>query len=82
MTSLYVIKASAKQLSVAVAVPVLEGKVFAVQEIVTFAGQVIPGPVLSTTIIFWMHVLLLPQSSVPVHVLNILHGGGSDWMIN
>ena len=62
----------------AVAFPVLAGKVLAVQEIVIFAGQVIPGPVLSTTMIFCTQVLLLPQSSVPVHVLNILHGGGPD----
>lgn len=72
---------SAIQLSVAVAFPVLAGNVFAVQDTVTFAGQVMVGATPSIKKIFWRHVLLLPHSSVAVHVLIILQGGGLNWII-
>lgn len=47
--SVKVIVAEASQLSVAVAVPVLAGKVLSVQSTVTLAGHVIAGPWLSST---------------------------------
>ena len=49
VTSLNVIVGIASQLSVAVALPVFEGKVLAVHSIVVFAGHVIIGAVLSST---------------------------------
>lgn len=52
------------QLSLESGDPVLPGNVLAVQEIVTFAGQVIEGPALSSMVMTWLHVLELPQSSV------------------
>ena len=51
------------QLSVDNGDPVFAGKVLAVQEMVTFAGQVIDGPVLSSIVMTWMQVMKLPQSS-------------------
>jgi hypothetical protein len=51
VTSLNVTVGVASQLSVAVAVPVLAGKVLAVHWIVTLAGQVIAGAPLSVTMI-------------------------------
>lgn len=64
----------------AVAFPVLAGKVFAVHDTVTFGGQVIVGAIPSTNNIFWLQVLLLPHASVAVQVLIILHGGGLNWI--
>lgn len=61
------------QLSVAVAVPVNAGNVLSVQRIVTFAGQVTAGGVLSSTKIVWIQVLELPQSSVANQVLVIVY---------
>ncbi len=58
----------AVQLSEAVAVPVVAGKVLAVQEIVTFAGQVIVGLVESVMLIIWLQVAVLPHTSVMVQV--------------
>lgn len=48
VTSVDVIVGVASQLSVAVAVPVRAGNVLSVHSIVTFAGQVIVGPTLSS----------------------------------
>ena len=64
------------QLSVAVAVPVAAGKVLSVQRMVTFAGQVTAGGVLSSTKIDWMQLLELPQSSVANQVLVIVYSCG------
>lgn len=68
VTSLNVMVAVASQLSVAVAVPVLAGAVLAVHWTVILAGQVITGPVLSSTKMVWTQLLELPQSSVARHV--------------
>jgi hypothetical protein len=64
------------QLSVAVAVPVFAGKVTAVHAIVTFAGHVIMGMVLSSTMINCKHVLVLPQISVASQVREIVYSCG------
>lgn len=56
------------QLSVAVAVPVLAGRVLAVQVIVTFGGHAIPGRVASDILMVWIHVAVCPHTSVIVHV--------------
>ena len=58
-------------MSEAVALPVLIGSVFAVHSMVTLAGQVSTGDVLSVMTMVWLHVLKLPQSSVAFHVLVI-----------
>ena len=50
------------------AVPVLAGRVLAVQAIVIFAGHDITGGTLSVTVITWLQVAVLPHSSVEVHV--------------
>ena len=47
VTSVYVMTGTAVQLSVLVAVPVVAGSVLAVQDIVTFGGQVTAGRVVS-----------------------------------
>ena len=52
------------QLSVAVAVPVVPGKVPAVQSIVMSAGHVMEGAVSSKTVIVCIQVDELPQASV------------------
>ena len=52
----------------AVAVPVLDGKIGSWQFIVTLAGQVITGGVTSWMVMVWMQVEELPQASVAVHV--------------
>ena len=57
------------QASVAVAFPVLDTSVFAGQFRVTSIGHVIAGGALSMTTIVRLHVAVLPQSSVAVHVL-------------
>ena len=49
VTPVYVTVGVPSQLSVAVAVPVLDGLVLAVHCIVMFAGQLITGPILSVT---------------------------------
>jgi hypothetical protein len=51
MASLYVMTGAGSQLSVAVAVPVLEGREELWQLIVTFPGQVMTGGVMSWTVI-------------------------------
>jgi hypothetical protein len=61
------------QLSVAVGLPVLTGKVLAVQRIVTLAGQFITGPTLSVTLMTWLQVLKLPQSSCDFQVRVIVY---------
>lgn len=55
--------------SVAVAVPVLAGKVLDAQDIVTLGGQVIAGESVSCMIINCVHELEFPQSSMAVNVL-------------
>ena len=72
-TSVNVITGDASQLSVAEAVPVLPGNVFDVHSIVTSAGQVTTGGVLSSTVITCRHVLEFPHSSVALHVRFILY---------
>ena len=59
-------------MSEAVADPVFAGKVLAVHWIVTFCGQVIEGATLSSTTMVWIQVLELPQSSVALHVREIV----------
>jgi hypothetical protein len=56
------------QSSVAMAEPVLEGSVEAVQSMVTFIGQPRVGPVVSVTVIVCVQLEELPQLSVAVHV--------------
>ncbi|MDP7743874.1 MAG: hypothetical protein QGF67_20705, partial [Lentisphaeria bacterium] len=57
------------QLSVAVALPSAATLVDSPQLIVTFAGQVIAGAVVSVIVMIWsQEVLLLPQASVAVQV--------------
>ena len=51
VTSLGIIVSAISQSSVAVAVPVFAGNVLAEHEIVTFAGQVITGEVVSSLVI-------------------------------
>ena len=58
----------ASQLSVAVAVPVVAGKVPPEQSIVMSAGQVMAGATLSSIIMVCVQVLELPQSSVAIQV--------------
>jgi hypothetical protein len=75
-TSLKVRDAVASQLSVAVATPVLAGKVLAVHSIVTLAGQVMTGGVLSSMDIDCVQVLVLPQSSKATQVRVIVPSCG------
>ena len=63
----------ASQLSVAVALPVFAGKVLAVHSMVVFPGHVIIGAVLSSTNMVWLHVFILPQSSVAFQVRIIVY---------
>jgi hypothetical protein len=81
MTSVCVMAGFRSQSSVAVARPVLAGSVLEVQDMVTFAGQVITGSTLSTTTIVCRQVLELPQSSVTIQVRKMLQGGAPDWMM-
>jgi hypothetical protein len=76
VTSAYVGVTELSQLSVAVALPVLAGSVLAVHSIVTFIGQVIAGAVLSSTVMVWTQLLLLPQSSIAVQVRVIVYSCG------
>jgi hypothetical protein len=76
VTSVYVIVGIASQLSVAIAKPVVPGNVLDVHSIVTLFGHVIIGAVLSSTTIVWLHVFILPQSSVAFHVLVIVYSCG------
>jgi hypothetical protein len=74
LASLYVIAIfpTGVQISVAVADPVPVGVLSASQLILTFAGQVITGAVISCTVIVWMHSLKFPVTSVALHVLVIV----------
>src|SRR5256885_8259420 len=56
------------QSSVAVALPVAVTFVDAVQEIVVLAGQVIDGAGVSCTVMVWVSVEALSQTSVAVNV--------------
>ena len=76
VTSEKVIVGVPSQLSVAVAVPVEPGAVLSLQLIVTFAGQVMAGAVLSSTNIVCVQVLIFPQSSVAFHVLVMVNSCG------
>src|SRR5207247_2096488 len=68
ITSLCVTVGDGSQASVTVGVPVALGSVESVQDTVVFAGQVIAGGVVSTTVIVCWQVLLLPHASVAVKV--------------
>lgn len=78
VTSVKVISADTSQLSVAVAVPVLLGRVTAVHSTVILAGQVIAGATLSVTVISWLQVEKFPQSSVDFQVLVIVSFCGHE----
>lgn len=67
---------TASQLSVAVAEPVLAGRVLAVHCIVILAGQVMAGAVLSSITMDCAHVLELPQASVALQVRVITNSCG------
>src|SRR5687767_4691922 len=56
------------QLSVADALPVAIGDVSEVQSIVVSGGQIITGLSESSTLIIWMQVLELPNTSVAIQV--------------
>jgi hypothetical protein len=60
------------QLSLPVAVPLAATLVSAGQSSTASAGQLIEGAVVSTTVITWRHLVLLPHSSVDVHVRSIV----------
>ena len=69
-----VIASVESHISVADADPVLVGFVLSLQLIVTFAGHVIAGGVLSVSVIVWLHDVRLPHSSIAVHVRIIMRG--------
>src|SRR5690606_3348484 len=75
-TSVNVIVSVPSQLSVAVAIPVVAGRVLAAHDIVIFDGQAMDGARLSSTVITCRQVLVLPQSSVAVHVRLIVRSCG------
>jgi len=60
------------QLSLPLAVPLAAILVSAGQSSTASAGQLIEGAVMSTTVITWLHLVLLPHSSVDVHVRSIV----------
>src|SRR6058998_2962770 len=66
-----VIATGAAQLSVAVAEPVLDGSVEAPHWSWRSGGQVMVGGVVSTKMMCWTQVAVLPQPSVAVHVRSI-----------
>ena len=72
VTSLKLTAGEISQLSEAVAVPVLAGNVLAVHSMVMLGGHTIEGAALSSTTIVCIQVLVLPQSSVAVHVRAIV----------
>ena len=71
--SAYVIVGDKSQLSVDVAKPVEGGRVETEHSMVTLAGHVIKGGLLSSIVMTWLQVLVLPQSSVDSHVLVIVY---------
>lgn len=75
VTSLKVI-AGEEQLSVAEAEPVTAGSVLTEHCIVTLDGHEITGGVVSSTVIVWIHVEVLPHPSVADHVLVIVRSCG------
>lgn len=78
VTSLEVIVGVASQLSVAVAVPVLPGKVLSVHCIVILAGHEMAGATLSSITMVCTQLLVLPQSSVATHVRVMVLSSGHD----
>jgi hypothetical protein len=70
----YVIAGLTEQLSVAVALPVFDGSVEALQSIDTLAGQVITGSIVSSTVIVCVHSAQLPDASVALYVRVIVSG--------
>ena len=69
VTSLKSTAGAGSQLSEAVAEPVLAGSVLSSHSTVMLAGQrVITGGVLSSTVMVWAQVLLLPHASVAIQV--------------
>jgi hypothetical protein len=71
--SVYVIVVA--QLSVPVAVPVLAGKILAPQAMVMFAGQVMVGASLSTTVTVNEQVAVAPFAAVTLNVLVVVPTG-------
>lgn len=78
VTSVEVMVGVASQLSVAVAFPVLPGKVLAVHSMVVLAGHEIAGGTLSSITIVCTQLLVLPQSSVATHVRVMVLSSGHD----
>jgi hypothetical protein len=68
MLSAKLMTGALSQLSVAVALPVAAGALEASHSIVTLAGQVMAGALLSTTLMAWSQLSTLPQLSVAVQV--------------
>ena len=66
------------QLSVAVAYPVFDGSVEAVQSTVLPDGHVITGGVVSSTVMVWTQVATLLCASVAVHVRVIVYSCGHE----
>ena len=60
------------QLSLPLALPLAATLVSAGQSSTASAGQLIEGAVVSTTVITWLQLELLPQSSVAVHIRSIV----------
>jgi hypothetical protein len=59
----------------------LAGGTALAQVTVIFAGQVIPGGVISLTVINWAHVAVLPQISVAVYTLVIKYLLVQVWLV-
>ena len=72
IASAEVITGARSQLSVAVAVPVLAGRLDAVILMVTGAGQVMTGGEISRTVIVWVQLAVLPQLSEAVQVRKMM----------
>src|SRR5512137_2456092 len=68
LASAKVITGAGSQLSVAVAVPVLPGRIGSWQLMVMAGGHVITEAVTSATVTVWLHVLASTQLSVAVQV--------------
>src|SRR6187431_836095 len=66
------------QLSIAEAMPVSIGSVLSVHSTVIFGGQLMVGTWLSSSMIVCSQVLVLPQTSIAIHVLMIVISCGQD----
>ena len=78
VTSLCVIPGEPSQLSVEVPRPVLVGVVSSIHSIVTLAGHVNIGGVLSSIVINCVPKLEFPHTSVAVHVRVMVYSCGQD----